>query len=233
MRLDAVKHAGKAHRAALRLIYWTLVGLLALALGGALAKILGNVIVEIAGLLFALWLLFGLFCLYFFRDPTPVVSSDPKAITAPAFGKVDAIDEIEESEFMGGRCKRVSIFLSVFDVHIQYAPLAGRVSLCKHNPGQFLNAMSAESATHNENVLIGFESAEVAGEKIGVRLIAGLIARRIIPWVAEGETLGRAERISLIQFGSRVDVYLPLASTVEVTLGQRVRGSETVLARRS
>ena len=100
----------------------------------------------------------------------------------------------------------------------------------KHAPGQYLNAMRADSAQFNENVLIGIEAADPRGEKIGVRLIAGLIARRIIPWVSVGETPTRGERMSLIQFGSRADVYLPKRAKINVKLGDKVVGGETILA---
>jgi phosphatidylserine decarboxylase len=140
------------------------------------------------------------------------------------------IDTITEKEFMGGECQRVSIFLSVFDVHVQNAPVLGRVAFFKHTSGQYLNAMKTESAQFNENVLIGFDCFEPKGEKIGVRLIAGLIARRIVPWVVENDSVQRGERISLIQFGSRVDVYLPKRATIKVKLGDRVSGGETVIA---
>jgi phosphatidylserine decarboxylase len=146
---------------------------------------------------------------------------------------VDAIDEVDGPEFMAGRCRRVSIFLSVFDVHVQRAPVAGKVAVCKHTPGRFLNAMDAQSAAFNENVFIGFESAESPGERIGLKLIAGLIARRIVPWVKEGEAVLRGERISLIQFGSRCDVYLPISATIRVRLKQHVKGGETTLATRA
>ena len=143
---------------------------------------------------------------------------------------MDVIDTTTEPEFMGGECQRISIFLSVIDVHVQNAPVTGRVAFFKHTPGQYLNAMKTESAQFNENVLIGFDSAEPRGEKIGVRLIAGLIARRIVPWVTENDAVQRGERISLIQFGSRVDVYLPLRAKIKVKLGDRVVGGETVIA---
>lgn len=227
-----MKHAGKAMQAALRLIYWTLFLLLALMMAGVLAKLLGDIIVHVAGVLVGLWVLFGLFCFYFFRDSQPTVPPAPEAIVSPASGKVDTIDEVEEPEFMGGRCRRISIFLSVFDVHVQRAPVAGRIGFCKHTPGQFLNAMRTDSAVHNENVLMGFESTEQPNERIGVRLIAGLIARRIVPWVELGAVVVRGERISLIQFGSRCDVLLPPNATAVVHVGDHVKGGETILARR-
>src|SRR5204863_478142 len=127
-----------------------------------------------------------------------------------------------------GRCRRISIFLSVVEVHVQKAPVAGKIALLKHTPGEFISALKLDSAAHNENTLIGFESGERAGERIAVRLIAGVLARRIVPWVEPGQEVTRGERISLIQFGSRVDVYLPLTTQVRIGLGDKVRGGETV-----
>jgi phosphatidylserine decarboxylase len=122
------------------------------------------------------------------------------------------------------------MFLSVINVHVQNAPVGGKVAHFKYTLGQFLNAMRTECATCNENVLIGFESAEPRGARIGIRLIAGLIARRIVPWVNVGDEVARGERISLIQFGSRVDVYLPLNATIMTKVGDNVVGGETVIA---
>jgi len=96
--------------------------------------------------------------------------------------------------------------------------------------GQFLNALKTESALHNENVLIGFESTDPPGQKIGIRLIAGVIARRIVPFVQQGEEVKRGERISLIQFGSRADIYLPMSAKIRVKMGDHVTGGETILA---
>ncbi len=227
-----MKHAGKATQAALRLIYWSLFGLIALIFAGLLARHLGNLLVAVAGGLVALWLVFSVFCLYFFRDPNPAIPTAADAILSPANGKVDVIEEFEEPAFMGGRCRRISIFLSVFDVHLQRAPAAGRVAYYRHTPGRFVNAMLPESALENENLYVGLASTERSGEKIGVRMIAGLIARRIVPWISRESVVERGERICLIQFGSRVDLYLPLETRVEVKLGDKVRGGETVIARR-
>lgn len=105
-----------------------------------------------------------------------------------------------------------------------------QVACFKHTPGQYLSALKAESAQFNENVLIGLEAAEPRGEKIGVRLIAGVIARRIVPWISENDIVQRGERISLIQFGSRVDVYLPRRAKIKVQLGDKVAGGETPIA---
>ena len=226
-----MKHSGKAALAALRLIGFAGAGVLALLVGAVLAKYIGSFVLEyLTWALVGLWVLFVVFTFYFFRDPDPMVPTGPNLAIAPGHGKVDAIDTVTEAEFMGGECRRVSIFLSVIDIHVQYAPATGRVGFFKHTPGQYVNALRADSAQFNENVLIGLDLAEPPGEKIGVRLIAGLIARRIVPWIEPGNPVQRGERISLIQFGSRVDVYLPHRAQIKVNLGDRVIGGETVIA---
>lgn len=224
-----MKHSGKAQAAARKMIFWTFVLLLLLVGMGMLARLLGSVVMGLSATLVLVWLVFAAFTLYFFRDPEARVPAGSGLILSPGHGKVDVIDEVEEPVFMGGRCRRISMFLSVFDVHVQNTPVAGRVVHVRHRPGKFLNAMALESAAENEHVLIGFETAE-GGRRIGVRLIAGLIARRIIPWVSEGDVVAQGERMSLIQFGSRVDVYLPLDARIQTRLGDRVVGGETVLA---
>jgi phosphatidylserine decarboxylase len=228
-----MKHAGKAKQEGMRLLFWSFLCLALLLAGGVLAKTVGSVVLGAATALVVIWVLFALFCLNFFRDPDPSGPADLEAIVAPAHGTVDVIDETIESQYLGGPCRRISIFLSVFDVHVQNAPVAGRIAYLKQTPGKFLNAMKTECSTENENVLIGFESSQRGGEKIAVRLIAGLIARRIVPWVAVGDVLERGERTSLIRFGSRVDLHLPLTAKVSVRLGDKVKGGETVIATRT
>ena len=226
-----MKHSGKAALAALRLIGFSGAAVLAVLAGALLAKYIGSFVLEyLTWALVGLWVLFTLFTFYFFRDPDPMVPTGPNLVIAPGHGKVDMIDTITEADFMGGECQRVSIFLSVVDVHVQCAPLTGRVAFFKHTPGEYLNAMKADSAKFNENVLIGIDAAEPRGEKVGVRLIAGLIALRIVPFVSQNDTVQRGDRISLIQFGSRVDVYLPGRVKIKVKLGDRVIGGETVIA---
>ena len=225
-----MKHSGKAFRAAIKIIFWTLVLLLAVFAIGALASVLAAAIAFISVALISVWILFAVFSLYFFRDPDPLTPSIPNAIVSPAHGKVDVIDELTEPAFMGGSCQRISIFLSVIDVHVQKAPVSGKIVHMKHTPGKFLSATKAHSAEFNENVLLGFESTEYPGQKIGLRLIAGLIARRIIPWVEPGETVARSERISLIQYGSRCDLYLPRGVKIHAKLGDKVKGGETIVA---
>jgi phosphatidylserine decarboxylase len=235
-----MKHIGKARRAALRLILLTL----AVALGvsgvgavccwlGLLPKVVAAVVMFIASALMAVWLLFTIFTVYFFRDPTAKTPSAANIIVSPGHGKVDAIEQVSDDQFMGGPCHRISTFLSVIDVHVQNAPISGKVTLLKHTAGQFLNALQADSAVHNENVYIGFEGAEGGAVKIGVRLIAGVLARRIVPFVVVGDQPQRGERVSLIQFGSRCDLLIPLDYTVQIKMGDRVVGGETIMAVKS
>ncbi len=225
-----MKYSGRARASAAKLIGWTLVGLLVIFFAGFLATIVSAMVTAISVSLIVVWLLFVVFTLYFFRDPEARVPADRRMVVSPAHGKIDMIDEVDEPQFMGGRCKRISIFLSVFDVHVQNAPVAGRIAYFKYTEGKFLNALNSESATQNENVMLGIESSERPGEKIGVKLLAGLIARRIVPFVAVDEAIVRGQRISLIQFGSRTDLYLPLSAQVRVQLGERAVGGETIMA---
>ena len=225
-----MKHSGKALIAALKMTGWSAAAVIGLLVVALLGKIIGSLILGAAGVLAGLWLLFVLFTFYFFRDPDPLVPTGKNLVIAPGHGKVDAVDTTTEPDFMGGECQRISIFLSVIDVHVQNAPVTARVAFFKHTPGQYLNALNADSAKFNENVLIGLEAVEPPGEKVGVRLIAGLIARRIVPWVGQNDAVQRGERISLIQFGSRVDVYLSGKAKIKVKLGDKVVGGETVLA---
>jgi phosphatidylserine decarboxylase len=232
-----MKHVGLARRAGLKLILWTLIGATAVVAAGGLCWFLGLIASVVAVVLFgagclliAVWVLFALFTLYFFRDPNPKTPAEPNIVVSPGHGKVDAIEQISETQFMGGPCHRISTFLSVIDVHVQNAPISGQITLLQHTAGQFLNALGADSAIHNENVYIGFESAESPGQKIGVRLIAGVLARRIVPFVNVGDKPARGERISLIQFGSRCDLYLPLDYKVRVKIGDKVVGGETIMA---
>jgi phosphatidylserine decarboxylase len=235
-----MKHTGQARRAALKLIILTLaavfaVGLLGLLLGwaGALARFMGGVVVGSAAVLGALWFLFALFTVYFFRDPEARTPAGSGLVVCPGHGKVDVIEQLSSSQFPGGPCHRISMFLSVIDIHVQNAPVGGRVISVTHTPGKFINAMEADSALYNENVLIGLDSTETPGEKIGVRLIAGLLARRIVPFVTAGDELQRGQRISLIQFGSRCDLYLPLEYKIKVKVGDKVVGGETIMAAKS
>jgi phosphatidylserine decarboxylase len=225
-----MKHSGKARKAAFKMILVTLILLVALFAAGLLALMIGSAILVGWWFLAAIWAVFAIFVLYFFRDPTPRVPMGKNLVISPAHGKVDIVDTTTETRFMGGECQRISIFLSVLDVHVQNAPVSGKVAHFKYTEGQFMNAMKTECAACNENVLIGFECSEPAETKVGIRLIAGVLARRIVPWIEIGDDVARGERISLIQFGSRCDVYLPRSAQIKIKIGDRVVGGETILA---
>jgi len=227
-----MKHKGKALRAGLKLIGSAFCIAAVAGVGGWLVRSAVPFLFWVACGIVGLWFVFSLFTLYFFRDPDASTPSQAGVVVCPGHGKVDVIDQVNETQFMKGPCHRVSIFLSVIDVHVQNAPISGRIACVKHTPGQFINAVRTDSAEHNENVLMGFESTE-NGEKIGARLIAGMIARRIVPFIKEGDEVARGERISLIQFGSRCDLYIPLNYKIQVKLGDRVVGGETVMAVKS
>ncbi len=225
-----MKHSGKARKAAFKLILIALVAVVILLAMGVVATLFAAAIYVLIPILFILWILFAIFTLYFFRDPEGRAPVGANLAVSPAHGKVDVIDTTTEPQFMGGECRRVSIFLSVVDVHVQKAPVGGKIAFYKYTAGEFLSALKTESATHNENVLLGFEASDPPGRKIGVRLIAGVLARRIVPYVQAGDAVARGERISLIQFGSRTDVYLPAKAKIKIKLGDHVVGGETVLA---
>ena len=181
------------------------------------------------------WLLAGvtIWTAAFFRDPVRTTPVDPKLVIAPADGLVTMITRVgPPAELMGegglsGEFTRVSIFMSVFDVHINRSPIAGRVRKIAYVPGKFLNADLDKASEDNERQHFLVERDD--GVAIGFTQIAGLVARRILAFVGEGDTVGAGERIGLIRFGSRVDVYLPAGTGSQVLLGQRCIAGETVL----
>ena len=185
-----------------------------------------------------LFLSLGVFA--FFRDPEWVVPQIDDAIVAPADGLVSLIMQVEPpaelriddgTEIAGlgdGPVTRVSIFMSVFDVHINRAPIAGAIRRVVYIPGKFINADLDKASDDNERQHILIERPD--GLKIGFTQIAGLVARRIVPFVKPGDIVGAGQRIGLIRFGSRVDVYLPAGTDAKVLLGQKVIAGETILA---
>ena len=170
-------------------------------------------------------------CVYFFRDPKRITPVDQALVVSPADGKVASVALILPPGELGlgsDPCRRVSVFMNVFNCHVNRAPVAGRISRIVYRPGKFLNAELDKASEANERRALVIETD--AGDKVGVVLIAGLIARRIVTFVREGASVMRGERIGLIRFGSRVDVYLPANSSVLVAPGQTAIGGETVLA---
>jgi phosphatidylserine decarboxylase len=173
----------------------------------------------------ALLIFLGLFVLYFFRDPERAIPSEPGAVVSPADGRVV---EIVEEAFEGKPGRRVSIFLSVWDVHVNRAPSAGTIRRVEYRPGRFYAALRARASAENEQNVIRL--ATPAGEMV-FKQIAGWIARRVICWKREGDVVARGERVGMIRFGSRVDVWLPPAAEITVRRGQKVSGGASVLAR--
>lgn len=168
---------------------------------------------------------------YFFRDPDRIIPLREGLVVAPADGKVSSIETVKPPAELGlgeDPRVRVSIFLSVFDVHINRAPMAGRIVRSHYFPGSFLNAALDKASEENERRSLVIETT--SGVQIGVVQIAGLVARRIVTFSREGDSVGVGERFGLIRFGSRVDTYLPVGRIAQVAVGQRAVGGETVLA---
>ena len=171
------------------------------------------------------------FCLWFFRDPERRPPADPQLAVSPADGAVTLIDEVEEEQFFLKRMKRISIFLSVFDVHVNRSPIAGEVLFTEGRGGLYLDARKQEASRLNESLFWAIGSKDAIKQAVGVKQITGAIARRIVPWAECGEVMQRGERFGMIRFGSRTDLYLPLDADVLVTIGQKVKGGETAVAR--
>jgi phosphatidylserine decarboxylase len=179
-----------------------------------------------------LWLLacvltiFALWVAYFFRDPERQGARGPEVVIAPADGKVVLISEVDEPTFMGGRAKRVSIFMNVFNVHVNRYPVSGTVRYVERKAGKFLNAAAENSSIENEQSSIGIESGS---NHILVKQIAGLIARRIITDAKTGDQVRQGDRMGLIRFGSRVDVFLPADAKLRVKVGDIAYAGMTVI----
>jgi phosphatidylserine decarboxylase len=168
----------------------------------------------------------------FFRNPKRPVPRDADAIVAPADGKVVDVTEIEHYDFFAGPAVRIGIFLSIFNVHVNRAPRAGRVLSMHYKPGEFLDARNPESSIRNEFMWIGFEDAERPGLKLAVRQISGLLARRIVCALRPGQTVSRGAMFGMIKLGSRTELILPRgAARIEVEVGQTVRAGSTIVAR--
>jgi phosphatidylserine decarboxylase len=169
-----------------------------------------------------------LYTFYFFRDPDRAVPPDPAAVVAPADGVVVEIIEKAETEVVNATMRRVAIFLSVLDVHVNRAPIAGEVIFLKHYPGKFLDARNPECSTLNESQTWAFKDGSTT---LVVRQITGAIARRIVAWSKVGDRLAKGDRFGMIRFGSRTELFLPINSEITVKLGDRVKGGETIIAR--
>jgi phosphatidylserine decarboxylase len=174
------------------------------------------------------FLILTAFCAYFFRDPARVVPQDPKLVLSPADGKVLEVIEAKDSSSREP-VWMIRIFLSVFDAHLQRSPMAGRVGRIQYTKGKFLDARDPKAHFENEQNRIEIESSDGA-HRFVVTQIAGLIARRIVCWVKEGQTVQAGERMGLIRFGSQVDVVLPKTCRIKVKAGDVVRAGDGILA---
>lgn len=187
--------------------------------------LVAGLLLWLANPLFAgLALLFAAFFLWFFRDPERAVPADPGLIVAPADGKVT---DISLTQFGGKPYTRVSIFLNVFDVHVNRSPISGTVKEVSYRRGRFRNAMAASSAEANEQNVVTIEGEEMV---VAFKQIAGLLARRIVFTKRAGDQLLRGERVGMIKFGSRTDVFFPAEACVKIKRGDKVKGGASILA---
>lgn len=166
--------------------------------------------------------------LQFFRSPSISISTDETQVLCPADGKVVVIEETEETEFLKDKRIQLSVFMSPVNVHINRNPISGVITYFKYNPGKYLVAWHPKSSTENERTTIVTQNS--AGVSVLFRQIAGALARRIVWYVKEGDTVEQGEQFGFIKFGSRVDVFLPLGSEIRVEIGQKVKGGQTILA---
>jgi phosphatidylserine decarboxylase len=177
-----------------------------------------------------MWLATGLalFCLNFFRDPERPIPEGEELVLSAADGVVADIVEIEENEVLKTKCLRVGVFLSVFDVHVNRAPIEGKITYVQHHPGLFLDARDPQCSEKNEAMTWAFEGKRAT---LVVRQLTGAIARRIVPWSKVGDEVPRGHRFGMIRFGSRTEVYLPLNAKLNVAVGDRVSGVTTIIAK--
>ena len=189
----------------------------------------------ITGMLFYFgWILFAwcsfavtLFVCWFFRDPDRSVPQDEKSLISPADGKVIIVEKQEKCEYLSDPCIKVSIFMNVFNVHVNRIPFDGKVQKVEYHPGKFMNASFDKASTHNERNALMIKTAD--DTSFAVVQIAGLIARRIVNCVKEGEMVKKGDRYGMIQFGSRLDLYLPRDFDVAVKVGEKTKAGSSII----
>ena len=187
------------------------------------------IVAAVVGWLAGVWwstlpLLLGAFCLWFFRDPERAIPQAAAAIVSPADGKVTDVSTVEVG---GVPCKRISIFLSVFNVHVNRSPIAGVIKSAEYRKGKFGNALSAISAEQNEQNIVAVEGE---GQTVVFKQIAGLLARRIVFTKKPGDHVARGERVGMIKFGSRTDIVMHPEAAIMVKVGDKVKGGASILA---
>jgi phosphatidylserine decarboxylase len=176
-----------------------------------------------------LGIFFFFFSLYFFRDPDRIIPTAPELLLSPADGTIIDITETDEPVYLKTRAKRVSIFMSVFNVHVNRAPMDGTIEFLKYNPGKFISAFKDKAAEENESIFAGIKGKE-GNIRISVKFIAGLIARRIVFYKQLNDTILQGDRINMIRFGSRVNIFCPVDSIINVKKGDTVTAGMTVIA---
>jgi len=184
-------------------------------------KLILNTLYIISGVIFLL-------IVQFFRSPDRNITANENIIVAPADGKVVVIEEVEETEFFKGKRKQVSIFMSPLNVHVNWYPISGIVKYYKYHPGDYLVAWHPKSSTLNERTTVVIEHSN--NKEVMVRQIAGAVARRIVCYSVEKDTIMQGDQLGFIKFGSRVDLFLPLDAEIKVNLDQKVVGCKTVIA---
>ncbi|MCP4669865.1 MAG: phosphatidylserine decarboxylase family protein [Desulfobacula sp.] len=167
------------------------------------------------------------FVCWFFRDPDRDIPQDAKSLISPADGKVIVIEKLKKCEYLSDPCVKVSIFMNVFNVHVNRAPFDGVVQKVLYNPGKFMNASFDKASIHNERNALIIKTD--SGTDFAVVQIAGLIARRIVNCVKQGEKLKKGDRYGMIRFGSRLDLYLPLDFDVAVNIGEKTQAGSTII----
>lgn len=211
------------HREGFRIIFYTLVILVGL---NGLLEYLAPV-TWYTTTIEVLSLIFFVLIVQFFRNPSRTTPNDDNAIIAPADGKVVVIEEVEETEYIKGKCRQISIFMSPVNVHVNRYPVSGEVLYEKYHPGKYLVAWHPKSSTENERttVVVAHKNGNVL-----FRQIAGALAKRIVNYAKVGHKATAGAEFGFIKFGSRIDIYLPLEAKVTVNLNQKTTGGETIIA---
>lgn len=169
----------------------------------------------------------ALFVLWFFRNPERIIPQDQNAVVSPADGRVVEVSKVHEDHLLHREAIKIGIFMSPLDVHVNRIPFGGRILTVLHQPGKFLSAFKADASLENEQNAVLLDTP--TGKKILFVQIAGMLARRIVCWIREGEQVQKGQRFGMIKFGSRLDLYLPPDTQVFVRLGEKVKGGATLI----
>lgn len=169
------------------------------------------------------------FLLFFFRNPARKISKNPSVVYAPADGKIIAIEEVFETEFLNRKCIKVSIFMSIWNIHVNRYPISGQIIYTKYHPGKYLIAHHPKSSELNEHQTIVIEKP--GGAEIMVKQIAGTVARRIVCYAKQRKHVEQGDDLGFIRFGSRVDIFIPLNASVLIQMNEKVKGNRTVIGR--